>query len=658
MYEEIPGTQVRMDFGREDGFYSAPFPGEDLRREDGSVDLTGFPNPDGNWFVGRVLRTLAKDANGFGLTSAVFLGLSAAVDRDALPGLSESLGPGSPVFLVCVDRDSPDSLRRVPVKVHFTGDGGPFGCANLLSLLPLQGIPLRPLTAYAAVVLRTLPDQDGNALGLSRAMAQILNGVLPEGLSEAVFAKYRVALESVRRAGTPWERIAGITVFTTGDPVSRLARFREVVLAMPLPEPTRPFVRREVFEHYCVYETEIPMPMYQQGKPPYLLSGGGWAVDEAGEPVLQGHEAARMVVTLPRTSMPCDGFPVVLFSRTGAGGDRPLVDRGRCAEPGGPAVAPGSGPAQEFARAGFAAVSVDGPHGGLRNVTGGDEQFLVFNFLNPVALRDNVRQSALELVLQAHVLGRLSVSAEDCPGLAAGPGGDPVRLDTSRLALMGHSTGATIVQPVLQVEPMFRAAVLSGAGGSYLENLIHKKSPIHVKPLAELILGYPAMNRKLTEHDPVASLVQWAGEPADPPVYNRLLEADGSRRMPHVLMLQGVVDTYIPPPVANATSLSLGLDLAGESMDVQHPELRDMHPLVDLLPFSGRERVDLPVAGNRLEAGQEPVTAVVVQHPEDGVEDGHEVVFQTEPPKSQYRCFLETFAAGLPPRVPEAGGCP
>jgi len=365
-----------------------------------------------------------------------------------------------------------------------------------------------------------------------------------------------------------------------------------------------------------------------------------------------------MVLTLPRAPMPSGGFPVVLFSRTGAGGDRPLVDRGRRTEPGGPAVTPGSGPAQEFARAGFAAVSVDGPHGGLRNVTGGDEQFLVFNFLNPAALRDNVRQSALELVLQAYVLGRLTVNALDCPGLAAGSGMDPVRLDTSRLMVMGHSMGATILQPALQVEPMFRGAILSGAGGSYLENLIHKKSPIHVKPLAELILGYPAKGRELTEHDPVASLVQWAGEPADPPVYNALLVAEGPGRMPHILMLQGIVDTYIPPPVANATSLSLGLDLAGEALDAGHPGLRDVRPLVDLLPLSGRQRIDLPAAENRVAAGQEPVTAVVVQHPEDGVEDGHEVVFQTEPPKLQYRCFLETFAAGLTPRVPDPYGCP
>jgi hypothetical protein len=46
----------------------------------------------------------------------------------------------------------------------------------------------------------------------------------------------------------------------------------------------------------------------------------------------------------------------------------------------------------------------------------------------------------------------------------------------------------------------------------------------------------------------------------------------------------------------------------------------------------------------------------VVQHPSDGVEDGHEVVFQTDPPKREYRCFLQTWASGAKPVVPTPGG--
>jgi hypothetical protein len=115
-------------------------------------------------------------------------------------------------------------------------------------------------------------------------------------------------------------------------------------------------------------------------------------------------------------------------------------------------------------------------------------------------------------------------------------------------------------------------------------------------------------------------------------------------------MLQGIVDTYIMPPIANAASLSLGLDLAGPALDAGHPALAGLPALAPLLVWSGRGAVGLPAAGNR-----DGTTAVVVQHPEDGVEDGHEIAFQTEGPKHQVRCFLETLAPG-PPRVPVGAG--
>ena len=57
----------------------------------------------------------------------------------------------------------------------------------------------------------------------------------------------------------------------------------------------------------------------------------------------------------------------------------------------------------------------------------------------------------------------------------------------------------------------------------------------------------------------------------------------------------------------------------------------------------------------------ERVTAIVVQHPSDGIEDGHEIVFQTDPPKHEYECFLASSLHGVP-KVPDGGdpdaGCP
>jgi hypothetical protein len=118
---------------------------------------------------------------------------------------------------------------------------------------------------------------------------------------------------------------------------------------------------------------------------------------------------------------------------------------------------------------------------------------------------------------------------------------------------------------------------------------------------------------------------------------------DGPR---HVLMEQGIVDHYILPRISEATSLSLGLDLAGTPLDAG-AGLVDEPPLASLLPLAGRTPIALPAKGN---VGG-TTTAIVVQHPEDGIEDGHEIVFQTDPPKHEYRCFLESFLVGTP-RVP------
>ena len=173
--------------------------------------------------------------------------------------------------------------------------------------------------------------------------------------------------------------------------------------------------------------------------------------------MLDHTETARVFVTIPRSAPGTDGYPTTIFVRTGGGGDRPLVDRGVRGENGGPPLAPGTGPAQEFAQVGVAGISVDGPHGGVRNVTASDEQLLIFNITNPPAMRDNIRQSALELVLLANLVGDVSIDTSACPGAA-----QPATLDASRLAMMGHSMGATIGPLAVAVEPSIRALLLSG----------------------------------------------------------------------------------------------------------------------------------------------------------------------------------------------------
>lgn len=655
-------TLLRMDFAAGGDFYASPFPGEHRRAANGAVDLTGFPNPDGIALVDDILAVVGSEADGFGTTSGVFFSLTGELDPAGLPDVPGSVAPDARVFLLDVDPSSPDTLARYPIQVGFVADGGPFGASNLLAVLPYQGVPLRPGTAYAVVVLRSLADVAGKPLGVSDSLASLLSGKAPEGLSADAASVYSSALEQIQAGGTSLADIAGLTVFRTGHPEARFEAVLGHALSGEIPAPAAPFELTDTFDDYCVFKTTIEIPTYQGGTPPYTTEGGGWVFGDDGVPQVQALELAEMVVTLPRSPMPAAGFPVVITSRTGMGGPglvTPLVDMGPRPAPGA-LPPPGTGPALAYAMAGFAGLSIDGPHTGLRNISNGDPQFLVFNIQNPEALRDNVRQSAVDLALHAHVVKGVQIDASACPGLTT-TGGGPALLDQGKIAAFGFSMGATILPLAVAHEPLIRAAILTGAGSSYVDNILYKKEPLETKGLAEVLLQYPGHDLELTELDPVLSLLQWGAEPADPPSYARriLLEPGGAEH--HVLMLQGVVDHYILPPMANATALSFGLDLAGEPLDAQSEELAAFSPFLEVAYLSGRGQTGYPASGNFDAGGASPRTAVMALHPEDGIEDGHLVLFQTEGPRYQMKCFLQSFAQGIPavPAPAElAAACP
>ncbi|MBL8956100.1 MAG: hypothetical protein JNK82_35330 [Myxococcaceae bacterium] len=616
-----------MRFTRE-SLWDAPFPSDDLKGED-RIDLGKFPTR--NIALVAQVRSVAARAGGFSTSAGIFFTLTGA--PGPLPALADTVKPASPVFLVELHTG-----LRYPIEVGYSAEGSRYGAPKQLALLPLQGVPLEPARRYAAVVLRALNDEAGAPLGVSLSMAQLLAGRTPEGMGDATAAEYH---EALRGLGVPAADVAGLAVFTTGQPTVELQAFYDAASARPPPALTAPLVQKEVFDEYCVFESKVPMPVYQSGTPPYATTGGTWG-DPADGPVRT--EDARLFITVPRRAMPDAGWGLVDFIPAGGGADRTLIERVVRGADGGDASDAGTGPALHLARAGFVGLTVDGPLVGSRNPTGGDEQFLLFNLTNLPALRDNLRQSALEVALHTRLVdtGALNVDVSSCPGATS-----PLHIDPAHLALMGHSMGATILPLAAAVQPRVGALVLSGAGGSWVHNLIYKAKPIEVRPFAELLVDVPAGS--LTAFDPLVSLVQWAAEGADPPLYGPSL-----RGRVHVLMEQGIVDHYILPRIANATSLSLALDLAGPALD-DAAELVDQQRALDVLPLVGRGAVSLPATANR-----DGKTAVVVQHLSDGVQDGHEVLYQLDAPKHQVRCFLQTWLRGapvVPPGGPADAAC-
>ena len=617
------GPHVLLDFTRATTVFDAPVPSDDLRPD--VFATIPLADPQSLPIVAQVTALLAGN-DGFALTGGVFFQISEPVDATELPGIADSVAADSPAFVIGIDPNAPDYGVRYPLEISFEPDGDQFGAPNLVTLLPIQGTPLRAGTRYAAVLTTALHAATGEALIVAPADA---------------LARFPDAMGAI---GVDAQRVAGITAFTTGNPGATLAAVRTAALARPLPVIDAPFVLTDTFADFCAFHTTIAMPDWQSGDPPFTSTGGTWLFDATGAPIFQRTEEADLVVTIPTTPAPAGGYPLVVFVRTGGGGDRPLVDRGQQPAENAPALVPGEGPARYLARAGFAGIEVDGPLGGLRNLTGGDEQFLTFNIANLGALRDNVRESAVELDVIAHVGVALQIDVSACPG--ASPA---ATFDATHVAIMGHSMGAWIAPLAAAVEPMFRALILSGAGGSWIENILYKQKPLAPYPVVSALLHV----NELRADDPMMTITQWALEPSDPQIYGAAIirESPGDPR--HVLMVQGIVDDYILPRIANATSLSFGLDLAGPELDTEaDPRLVGELPIGPLLPLAGRGAIALPAASNVQLGDGRVATAVVTQHLEDGIEDGHEVLFQTDAPKHEYQCFLASWLATGVPSVP------
>jgi len=636
-----PPPTVSMDFRPEAPFFASPFPSEHRRSATG-YRLDGLPTAAPSPYLQHILA-LVQESNGFATTGGIFLTTTEALDPSSLPDLAESVTASASVFLTSVDERA-RSTERLPIRVSFRASDAPSRVANLLAALPLQGVPLEPNHSYALVLTQRVRTRSGRPLAPAPALAAIRASIPVPGLTPHATQAYARALERLEHQGV--RDVAGLAVFRTGSFFEDFASRASMEKVQAPIEVTAPPVLRETFPDYCVYEGTLHVPTWQEGTPPYLTEGGRWRRDVTANALQTYHrEPSRLVITLPRRAMPPQGFPLVVFIRTGGGGDRPLVDRGVRGRDG-MTLEAGAGPAREFAREGFAGVSWDGPHGGLRNVSHGDEQFLVFNVSNLGALRDNVRQTALEAVLLPRLLRTLRVDARSCTGLSTPDG--HAHFDPSTMALMGHSMGASIAPLALAMTEDYRAAILSGAGASWIENVVHKQRPLPVRPLAEALLRYNTVGARLEVDDPLLTLFQWALEPADVAPY-----AQRAANNRHIFMIQGIVDHYILPPIANAASLSHGLDLAGPSLDALDPRLTAFTPLHRLLPLR-----DLHVHMDTVAANREGFTRVVRQYREDGVEDGHEVAFQRDAPKRDYRCFLRGLAQGVPSLPAPEGPCP
>jgi len=629
------GVRALMSFEASAGFFDAPFPIEHRRGDDGRLRLDGFPDPANKATLAQVLGLAAASPTGFSLNGAIFIRFDGAIDAAKLPSPSDATKPESPLFLVNVTAGSPRRGARVPIMSSFKALAETYSPEDLLAVMPYPGFPLEPDTTYALVVRRSLGGADQRPLAPTDAWSRLAAGKAPEGeYGPRALADFAPLFGWLADEKIDAAEIAAATVWRTGDPRAAQLRWRAHVASLPAPQATE-LALSDDYDDYCVIQGKIDLPIFQEGPKPYDVEGSGAIVEDAsGNPVMQEQDHLGFVITVPKKApMPAGGFPIVLFGTGSGGTKRMVIDRAPAAEnPDKGLGPPGRGPALYFANRGIAVLGFPAPLAWDRNPMGLSGKSATFNVGNLTAFRGNIQQGALDFTSLVGLVHEIQLDASLCPSAAAS---GPFHYDKGRVYMWGHSTGSTMGGLVIPTEPGISAGMLSGAGGTWLQELTIAESPVPYRALVHLLLGYDAED-DVDVFDPPLTLFQTVMDPVDVTTWARHVSRDplpGSAAKP-LLLIEGVIDTYHFPRMVDAQGLAAGLDVIGPLVD---PDAEGAYAL------AGRGVIPAPASANA-GAGPGAVTGVTVQREQREGIDGHHVPFEWGDVKYRYSCFFDSLA--------------
>lgn len=617
--DELPKALFELaDDPPETPLAQIPFPSDLYRAPTGKLDLRGFPHPVAVGIQRTVTTAIENQIDGFGTSATMYLGFGSTIDPRPLPAdPAASLTDDASLFLVDVDPASPERGRRWPINWRIQATKTSFLPANSLAVRLVEGVALRPRTLYA-LVLTTAAAQP-SPLFRETIEAQRPDG--PLGRAHDVHAPLRAWLDEAK------VEVATASVFTTQDPVSELFQARDFIHTLPKPQAedvVTAGIKQSLFE---LIEGWYTAPRFQKGDPPYAVARipdeGAIEFDADGDPIVQGEERLRFALSVPLGPPPAEGWPVVLYGH-GTGGNYTSFFRADVS-----AV---------LSRVGIAVISMDQIHHGPRDPrpdgcdskTGAARdtcvQLAFFNFLVPAAGRDNVRQSALDLVS----LMRLAQTLDFDEGLSVQ--GQRIKLNPDQIMYMGHSQGGLNGPLFMAIEPQVKAAMLSAAGACIPISIEQKTEPVDINQLVRAAVRV-GDNDALDRWHPVLSLLQTYIEVSDGANYAGFWfdEPPEGYAPKSVFMTVGLEDEYTPPDAAFA------LAAAGRV-----PIIEPVHAPIEALTLLGIDPAGLPpydanVAGGAAAAG-------IAQYPGDG----HFVIHDVPSAKQRYRKFFESVVQGRP----------
>jgi predicted esterase len=591
-----------------DSFWSTPWPSDTRRRDDGTLDMTGFPNPYNLPFLDDYVQ-LAETIVGFGNNSPIYISFDGPIDTSLLPDPLTSLSGASPLALVDIDPRSPSWGERFPLQWRFDELETQYKPSNLLAVAPLPGFPLRPDTTYALVVTTDIASPN---LAFQEAAWEGELASAFDGLEDALLP-----------LGLERERVAIATVFTTQDPIQEMATITRFLRDnIEIPDLSQPVTSLNPFlfgSRFDVWRADYAGPMFQHGERPYKAEGGDFAFGAGGTPLIAEWDQMRLAISTPTTiDPPAGGYPVVIYQH-GTGGDY-LTFADQSAE---------LEVATLLAEAGMVGLGIDQPLHGSRGTPDTDVDTDTFNYLNPSSARALFRQGAIDAMYLAH-----AIASHDT--VFTTPNGDEIPLDRDRILFMGHSQGGltgALALPFMGDE--VHAAVLSGAGGGLAITVTERADPFDIASLLTVLLGFDE-GETISEFHPAVGVLQLLVEVTDPINYAPYWfdqPGDWTGHQPaSVLMTSGLLDAQTPHRSAEALAAAGRLPQVDPS--VTQPEA---------FPLRGLTPLPAPIEANATGYDGATVTAALSQWDDPA---DHFVVFTDERAARMYQNFLATAADG------------
>ncbi len=617
--EEEPRVLVQMELPREglgQTFLSTPWPSDLMRTNDG-LDLSRFPNPYGSSTLEDVLRLFVTNT-GYPATGTLYFQVEGGIDEASLPqSAAASVLADSAMFLV-----ETDTLARLPISWKQEAAGTSFVPPGTMQVQPLLGAVPRGrfalvVTADARAVSGLALAPSPEMLALSRCQplsAEAAAAVRPGVVRAADCSPYQKLVDEL---GLVPENVALIQMITPADATGGL--IAAAAVARELPPPSISDLQRRASSpsnRYDVYQGSAGLAQLQAGQPPFDdldQVTGGFVLGADGRPEVQFMEDVRFILTVPRSPMPSSGYCVIINGH-GTGGDY---------ETGLGAAA--SKETVQAAKAGCALLTTSEPlHRNRRGYREGQEALLTFNFFNPLAGRDNWRQSAIEKVQLVTLARALSIPADIS-------GSVEVRFDPERVSYFGHSQGGIAGALFVAVEDRIQGAFLSGAGAGFGPSIVEKVDPVAIKGAVRAVLLMPN-DEDIDVFHPVIALLQSWVDPADPINYGHIWR-ERTGAVPHLVVSSGLIDTYTPPGCHAGLAGAFGLPLA-------LPIAQDL-PVLELLGVPAGAQV---LQGNLTSKDGAPLTAGLLQYPEDG----HFAVYDNEAASKAVLSFFTTLQEGVP----------